>query len=119
MDPNVSLYGLLKEAIYEKNYFDADHFSYLLKANKFFDQKSKRGWRKFKCHNYNDEEAKYGCEGCGAEFLIATRDCFSPSLETCPICGEEVFPSGGFYDDTLSVDESFNLTNTPDPILLP
>ena len=115
MDPNVSLYGLLKEAIYEKNYFDADHFSYLLKANKFFDQKSKRGWRKFQCNNYN-EEAEYGC---GAEFLIATRDCFSPSLETCPICGEEVFPSGGFYDDTLSVNEYFNLTNTPDPILLP
>ena len=115
MDPNVSLYGLLKEAIYEKNYFDADHFSYLLKANKFFDQKSKRGWRKFQCNIYN-EEAEYGC---GAEFLIATRDCFSPSLETCPICGEEVFPSGGFYDDTLSVNEYFNLTNTPDPILLP
>jgi hypothetical protein len=41
MDPNVSLYGLLKEAIYEKDYPDAVHFSYLLKENNFFDQKSR------------------------------------------------------------------------------
>jgi hypothetical protein len=116
MDPNVSLYGLLKQAIYEKDYSDAVHFSYLLKENNFFDQKSRQGWRKFKCHIYNDKESQ---QGCGAEFLNASRDCFSPSLDTCPNCGEEVFPSGGFYDDTLSVNESFNLTNIPESINLP
>lgn len=116
MNYTIMLYALLKEAIQDKDWRDAIHYSNLLKSKNFFDQKSRRGWRMFRCENYNEEEVEYGC---GAEFLIATRDCFSPSSDLCPLCNEEVFPSGGFYDDTLAVDEYCNLTNVPSAIILP
>lgn len=34
------------------------------------------------------------CEDCNRRFWHKTRDCYSPSLETCPECFSDVSPSG-------------------------
>jgi hypothetical protein len=105
----------LFEAIQEKNWDRANHFSDELIKLGYFKGESRKGWRVFNCEEYEFEGAKYGC---GVDFMIPTRDFSSPSLDSCPNCGEECFPRFGFYDEKLKVDESFNLVNTPEPIML-
>lgn len=58
----------------------------------------RRGWRTFLC----DE--------CGHHWEEATRDCLSPSVDTCPICHEWVHPTASRVDESLPVDKSLNLT---------
>lgn len=56
----------------------------------------RRGWRKFVCE-------------CGHEFELATRDCFSPSGESCLKCCEWVHPSEHRIDAGLACDTMGNL----------
>lgn len=81
----------------------------------FFEGKSRRGWMFFECEKFQIEGDDFGC---GSEFMEPTRDCFSYSISTCPICNEEVHPFGGFYDDALKVDSHFNLVDFPETIVL-
>jgi len=115
MDNLIFIYGALKEAIRDHDWGDACHYSALLKNKGFFEGKSRRGWRIFECEKFQIEGETFGC---GAKFMEPTRDCFSPSVETCHICGEEVRPSLGFYDDSLKIDSSCNLKDKPEKIIL-
>jgi len=55
------------------------------------------GWRYFKCPE------------CGNEWLLPTRDCFSPSGEDCK-CGEFASPYKSKQDLSLPHDDYCNLT---------
>lgn len=57
----------------------------------------RQGWRTFKC------------EECSYMWSQATRDSYSPSLETCPRCTEDCFPIDGWVDESLKVDKCANL----------
>jgi hypothetical protein len=105
----------LFEAIQEKNWHQANHFSNELIKLGYFKGQSKKGWRIFNCEEYEFEGEKYGC---GLRFMVPTRDFSSPSLDSCHNCIEECHPEFGFYDEKLKVDEFFNLTNTPEAIML-
>lgn len=63
------------------------------------ESKLRRGWRFFMC------------EDCGKDWKLATRDCFSPSGESCPSCGSWAFPHASKLDPELSCDELGNLTH--------
>ncbi len=61
---------------------------------------SRKGWRVFKCK-------------CGSRWKIATRDRFSPSLESCPDCNADIFPYDDVPDETLLTDAMGNLISPP------
>lgn len=115
MNDTIFYYASLKESIRDNDWRDAIHYSAKLKTGGFFENKSRQGWRLFECEKFQIEDYEYGC---GYEFLEPTRDFLSPSISTCPHCGEDVAPLGGYYDETLKVNSSFNLTNQPKPIIL-
>lgn len=52
------------------------------------------------------------CEDCKEHWKTQTRDCWSPSIDSCP-CGSEVQPYKGETDPTICVDRSGNLLTTP------
>lgn len=113
----------LREAISDKDWGDAAHYSRML-LDKGYLNNGRRGWRLFECEKY-EVKFSHGIEkyGCGSRFLMATRDFTSPSSETCPICSasmesEEVYPLLGFFDANLEVDSHFNLTKYPEDIIL-
>lgn len=57
-----------------------------------------RGWRTFRCPT------------CGHHWGEATRDCHSPSGDSCPICYEWLVPTEPREDPSLAVDSNLNLT---------
>ena len=65
-----------------------------------------QGWRRF------------DCDECGATFEEATRDCGSPSGESCE-CGAWVFPTTCREDASLPVDPlTGNLTIRCERVIL-
>jgi ADP-ribose pyrophosphatase YjhB (NUDIX family) len=68
--------------------FLGDHTDYLT---------IRRGWRYFYC------------ETCGNGWKTATRDRFSPSVETCSQCGLDIPPIDQRVDRSLPVDDMGNL----------
>jgi hypothetical protein len=58
---------------------------------------TRRGWRHF------------ACDECKHEWKEASRDCWSPSGENCPNCGEWNTPQDATPDLTLPCNEMGNL----------
>ncbi len=119
MNDELNLRIYLTEAIQEKNWSLAWKYSQQLINSGYFIGRGRKGWRVFECEKYKVKfshgEEEYGC---GCKFMLPTRDFSSPSLDTCPKCNEECHPDYGFYDEKLTTDNHFNLTNTPESIKL-
>lgn len=51
----------------------------------------------------------FQCIDCGEEWKEKSRDCLSPSNDTCPSCGSDVFPDNYQQHSEWPVDKSGNL----------
>jgi hypothetical protein len=51
----------------------------------------------------------FQCIDCGEEWKEKSRDCHSPSNDTCPSCGSDVFPHDNEEHPEFPVDRSGNL----------
>lgn len=51
----------------------------------------------------------FSCDECGAHWSEKSRDCFSPSGEICPKCGEFIRPFNNEEHPEWPVDKSGNL----------
>ena len=51
----------------------------------------------------------FHCEDCGLEFKGKTRDCLSPSCETCPNCFADAHPHSWEDHPEWPLDKSGNL----------
>lgn len=114
MKKEILLRCCLREAISQKDWGDATHYSKML-LNGGCLNNSRRGWRFFNCEKF---QINGETRGCGAGFLRATRDFASPSLDSCPECREELVPVFGFFDEDLKVSEYSNLMEIPKDVFL-
>lgn len=51
----------------------------------------------------------FHCEDCDYGFFLKTRDCYSPSVETCPKCFADIAPYSRQEHPEWPVDKSGNL----------
>jgi hypothetical protein len=85
----------------KKNWMQLRDCLPLSKKNKLM-----RGWRLFKCHD------------CALKWELPSRDCTSPSGESCPLCNGCEFPYERRIDEKLIVDSMGNLLEEHLPRLI-